>query len=90
MRGLKLARTVVVKHRAEAIRSMHESLSLLDHMRQFGAVTSFKFMRDPVTSERTGMAFVSYLHYSDAQTALSSRTHTVAGLPRPFDVVDVS
>ncbi|KAJ1743185.1 hypothetical protein LPJ78_002686 [Coemansia sp. RSA 989] len=85
-----LVRLVVVKHKVEAIRSLAASQKLLDHMKQFGTVTSFKFMRDPVTNERTGLAFVSYLQYSDAEEAIRTRLQTVSGLPEPHNTIDVT
>ncbi|KAJ2118871.1 hypothetical protein IW147_006268 [Coemansia sp. RSA 720] len=78
MNSLRFARVVVVKHSIEGIRTLGHSLSLLEHMKKYGTVTSFKFMRDPVNNERSGMAFVSYLHYDDAKAALALREQTVA------------
>ncbi|KAJ2841873.1 hypothetical protein IWW36_006112, partial [Coemansia brasiliensis] len=83
-----LVRLVVVKHKTEAIRSLEASQKLLDHMKQFGTVTSFKFMRDPVTNERTGLAFVSYLQYSDAEQAIKTRLQTVSGIPELYNTID--
>ncbi|KAJ2767016.1 hypothetical protein IWQ56_003492, partial [Coemansia nantahalensis] len=60
---------------------MEHSLRLLNHLKKFGTVTSFKFMRDPVTNERTGLAFASFLHYESASNALRERRQTVEGLP---------
>ncbi|KAJ1851717.1 hypothetical protein LPJ76_005924 [Coemansia sp. RSA 638] len=77
MNSLRFARVVVVKHSIEGIRTLGHSLSLLEHMKKYGTVTSFKFMRDPVNNERSGMAFVSYLHYDDAKAALALREQTV-------------
>ncbi|KAJ2475370.1 hypothetical protein IWW56_005449 [Coemansia sp. RSA 2131] len=90
MNSLRFARVVVVKHSIEGIRTLGHSLSLLEHMKKYGTVTSFKFMRDPVNNERSGMAFVSYLHYDDAKAALALREQTVVGLPESFDTIDVS
>ncbi|KAJ2285310.1 hypothetical protein IW141_005844, partial [Coemansia sp. RSA 355] len=89
MNSLRIARTVVVKHSIEGIRTLRHSLSLLEHMKKYGTVTSFKFMRDPVNNERSGMAFVSYLHYDDAKAAIALREQSVKGLPESFESIDL-
>ncbi|KAJ1718313.1 hypothetical protein LPJ61_006698 [Coemansia biformis] len=90
MKGARLVRDVVIKHSIEGVRNMDHSLRLLNHMKKFGAVTSFKFMRDPVTDERTGLAFASFLHYDSAAGALSQRRQTVEGLPKSVDTIEVT
>ncbi|KAI7822793.1 hypothetical protein BX661DRAFT_187176 [Kickxella alabastrina] len=90
MKGFQLVRDVVIKHKIQAITDMKQSLLLLDHMKKFGTVTSFRFSRDPLTKERTGMAFVSYLHSDDAKEALSNRRQIVEGLRAPLNNIEVS
>ncbi|KAJ2801327.1 hypothetical protein H4R20_003715 [Coemansia guatemalensis] len=90
MKGFQLVRDLVIKHHVNGIKDIQQSLSLLNHMKKFGKITAFKFMRDPVTSERTGMAFVTYKQFSEAQDALKSRRQTVAELPTPFNEIEVT
>ncbi|KAJ2541694.1 hypothetical protein EV175_006122, partial [Coemansia sp. RSA 1933] len=70
MRGAQLIKDLVIKHKFEGVRGLNESMALLNHMKKFGTITTFKFLRDPLTRENTGMAYVSYMHYDDAQQAL--------------------
>ncbi|KAI9505427.1 hypothetical protein BX070DRAFT_220042 [Coemansia spiralis] len=86
----RLISGLVIKHKTEAVKNIKQSLALLNHMKKFGTVTTFKFLRDPLTRERTGMAYVNYLHYDDAQKALSQAKQIVDGLPEPFSTVVVS
>ncbi|KAJ2779673.1 hypothetical protein H4R18_003889 [Coemansia javaensis] len=90
MGGARLVRDIVIKHSIGGIQTMEHSLRLLAHLRQFGTLTSLKFMRDPLTSERTGLAFASYLHYDEAAQALRVQQQTVDGLPAPFNTIDVT
>ncbi|KAJ2712758.1 hypothetical protein H4R19_002589 [Coemansia spiralis] len=90
MKGINLVRDIAIKYNLDGIRNIDHSLRLLNHMKKFGTVTSFKFMRDPVTEERTGLAFASFLHYDSAASALRERRQTVAGLPALADTIDVT
>ncbi|PIA13138.1 hypothetical protein COEREDRAFT_11789 [Coemansia reversa NRRL 1564] len=90
MKSFQLVRDLVIKHHVHGIKDIQQSLRLLNHMKKFGKVTAFKFMRDPVTSERTGMAFITYKQYSDAQDALKSRRQTVPELTAPFNEIEVT
>ncbi|KAI8319083.1 hypothetical protein GQ54DRAFT_265942 [Martensiomyces pterosporus] len=90
MKGFQLVRDLVVKHSTAGVADMKQSLALLNHMKRFGSVTTFKFMRDSLTKERTGMVFVSYQHYDDANKALASRRQVVEGLAPPHNMIEVS
>ncbi|KAJ2841299.1 hypothetical protein GGI22_007947, partial [Coemansia erecta] len=81
---------LVIKHKPEGVRGISESLAMLEHMKRFGTVTSFKLMRDPLTRESTGMAHITYMRYDDAQTVLRNRVQSVRGLIVPFDTIYIS
>ncbi|KAJ1931402.1 hypothetical protein FBU59_006724 [Linderina macrospora] len=90
MKAFKLVRDLVVKHNVAGVTNMQQSLMLLNHMKKYGAVTNFRFMKDPVTHDRSGMAFVSYQHYDDANQALGERLQIVDGLVPPFNTIEVT
>lgn len=90
MKGAHLVRAVVVKHSIEGVTNMTDSLALLNHMKKFGNVTMFKFMRDPLSNERTGLVHMSYQHLDDAVNALTQRRQVVSALRAPYNIIDVS
>ncbi|ORX64073.1 hypothetical protein DL89DRAFT_295785 [Linderina pennispora] len=90
MKAFQLVRDLVVKHNVAGVTSMQQSLVLLNHMKKYGSVTNFRFMKDPVTHDRSGMVFVSYQHYDDANQALNERLQIVDGLPQPFNTIEVT
>ncbi|KAJ2376149.1 hypothetical protein GGI05_007046 [Coemansia sp. RSA 2603] len=90
MNAARVAKVVVVKFSPEGVASADQSLKLLSHVQRFGQVTSFWVPRDPLTLQRTGMAFVAYQHASDAQAATSTPVQTVQGLQAPFNSIQVT
>ncbi|KAJ1801133.1 hypothetical protein LPJ59_000529 [Coemansia sp. RSA 2399] len=90
MRGAHLVKDLVIKHKPEGVHGLSESLALLNHMKTFGTVTKFRLVRDPLTRENTGIGFISYMRYDDAQEALRNREQSVKGLIEPFDTILIS
>ncbi|KAJ1723054.1 hypothetical protein LPJ53_002580 [Coemansia erecta] len=86
----RVAKVVVVKFSTEGVSTMDQSLKLLSHVQKFGEVTSFWVPRDPLTQQRTGMAFVTYQHTSDAISAASTTHQIVPGLQLPFNRIEVT
>ncbi|KAJ2721485.1 hypothetical protein GGI07_003938 [Coemansia sp. Benny D115] len=88
--SLSLAKKLVVKHNLRGVTNMKQSLTLLQHMKRFGTVTLFKFNRDRLTQERTGMLLVTYQHADDAAKAMAQANQYVQGLPAPYNAIEVS
>ncbi|KAJ2057241.1 hypothetical protein GGH13_007369 [Coemansia sp. S155-1] len=68
---------------------MSDSLALIDHLKKFGTLVTFNFKKDPLTKERTGLAFASYLHYDDVNNAVKKRSQIVDKLKAPYNSIDV-
>ncbi|KAJ2008605.1 hypothetical protein GGI04_001021 [Coemansia thaxteri] len=90
LRSAHHSKTITVKHNIDGVTNMSESLALLGHLKKFGTLVSFRFMRDPLTQERTGLAFASYMHFDDVNKAVSSRRQIVSGLQAPFNSIEVA
>ncbi|KAJ2742758.1 hypothetical protein GGI20_004261 [Coemansia sp. BCRC 34301] len=88
-RAIGLTKTVTIKHSLDGITSMDDSLALIDHLKKFGTLVTFNFKRDPLTKERTGLAFASYLHYDDVNNAVKRRSQIVDKLKAPHNTVEV-
>ncbi|KAJ2860886.1 hypothetical protein GGH94_005257 [Coemansia aciculifera] len=88
-RGVDLAKTITIKHNIEGIANMNDSLALIDHLKKFGTLVTFNFRKDPLTKERTGLAFASYLHYDDVNNAIKKRSQIVDKLKAPYNSIEI-
>ncbi|KAJ2809385.1 hypothetical protein H4S07_003218 [Coemansia furcata] len=88
-RGVGLTKTITIKHNIDGITNMNDSLALINHLKKFGTLVTFNFKKDPLTKERTGLAFASYLHYDDVNNAVKKRNQIVDKLNAPYNTIEV-
>ncbi|KAJ2024857.1 hypothetical protein GGI06_000821 [Coemansia sp. S85] len=88
-RGANITRTITIKHNIDGITNMSDALALISHLKKFGTLVTFNFKKDPLTKERTGLAFATYLHYDDVNNATMKRTQIVDKLKAPYNSIEV-